>query len=826
VSERKPAELPQHASIVILGGGIIGASVLYHLAKDGVSDAVLLERDRFASGTTWHAAGIVGQLRESKAQTELAQYTTSLFQSLEAETGLATGYRENGSMSVALTPQRLESIKRNVSAAARLGVPAFFLTPNEVRRQWPLVCMDDVLGGQFVPSNGQVNPLDVTNALIKGARQRGAMAFEQMPVEDILVKEGRVLGVRTPAGDIACNRVLLAAGMWTHRFAKRLEIPVPLHAAEHFYIVTETVPGLSRATPVLTVADERLYYKEDAGKLLIGGFEAHGKAWPAAGADIPQSFSFQDLPPDFEHMEPLLALAARRVPILNEVGVKLFFCGPESFTPDGRAYLGPAANTRGIYIAAGFNSNGILSSGGAGKVMAKWLVENLPPVSMGALHAQRAMDFQANSRYLRERVVESVGMHMTLHWPGSQVSTARGVRHFPMHDRLIEAGAVMGERVGWEIPLYFDRPGAPLPDKPSLGYQAWFPQVEAECLAARDAAVLIDQSCYGKLLVSGADSVRLLNWVCANEVDVAVGGSVYSHFLNSRGGIEADVTLTRIAPEEYLIVTGHPSQVRDRAWIQAQIESDWRVQCHDVTANYGMFALSGPRSREILGSLTDADLSNAAFPFGAARLIDVGHARAWVLRRSFVGELGYEIYPTTDCCRHVYEALLRSGDPQGMRHGGFFALNHCRLEKGFVHFGHDIGEDDTPLEAGLGFAVAFSKPSGFIGREALLRQRDTGPLQTRLVNARLLESTIEEGPYLMRNEPLWRGSEIVGYITSGAWGFRLGGSYGIGSVRCSDGVSASWLAEGGFEVEVAGERHPVELRLGGYYDPKGARLRG
>ena len=454
-SQMLPA-LPSRARIVILGGGIIGASTLYHLAKNGLSDAVLLERDRIACGTTWHAAGIVGQLRDSKAQTELAQYTAALFQSLEAETGQATGYRENGSMTLALTTARLEYLRRNVSAAQRLGVAASFLSPDEIAARWPLVRVDDVLGGQFVPSNGQVNPLDVTTALIKGARQRGAAAFEHTPIEDLLIRAGKLIGVRTARGDIACERVLLAGGMWSHRFAKRFGVPVPLHAAEHFYIVTESVPTLPRDTPVLTVADERAYYKEDAGKLLIGGFEARGKAWPRAGEEIPAGFSFDELPPDLAHIEPLLAQAFERVPILGQIGIKLFFCGPESFTPDGRAYMGPSADIRGLYIAAGFNSNGILSSGGAGKVMANWLAEDLPPVGMGALHARRAMAFQSNTRYLRDRVVESVGMHMTLHWPGSQVETARGIRHFPLHDRLLAAGAVMGERAGWEVPLYFD----------------------------------------------------------------------------------------------------------------------------------------------------------------------------------------------------------------------------------------------------------------------------------------------------------------------------------------------------------------------------------
>jgi heterotetrameric sarcosine oxidase gamma subunit len=819
------SQLPERARIVIVGGGIIGASVLYHLAKAGITDVVLLERERVAGGTTWHAAGIVGQLRDSKAQTELAQYTTQLFQSLEQETGQATGYKEHGSMTVALTPQRLELIKRNVSSAQRMGVPCLYLRPEEVNERWPLLETRDVLGGQFVPSNGQVNPLDVTAALLKGAKQNGAKAFENVLVEDVVVRDCKVVAVRTSRGDISCDRVLLAGGMWTHKLAKKLGVSVPLHAAEHYYIVTENLPALSRSTPVLTVADERAYYKEDAGKLLVGFFEGTGKAWPPAGEDIPAQFTFQDIPPDMEHLEPQLTLAFERVPALQTVGIQLFFCGPESFTPDGRAYMGPAAEVGGLFVAAGFNSNGILSSGGAGKVMSEWLVKDLPPVGMGALHAQRAMPFQANTRYLRDRVVEAVGMHMTLHWPGHQVHTARGVRHFPLHDRLIAAGAVMGERVGWEIPLYYDVPGATLPHEPSLGKQAWFRQVERECLAARDAAVLIDQSCYGKLLVKGADAIRALNHVSANQIDVPVGRSVYTHWLNQRGGIEADLTITRWGPDEFLIVTGHPSQARDRAWLESHLDPVWRVQVHDVTSAYAMLSLSGPKSRDILQALSDADLANEALPFGAARLIDVGYARCWVLRRSFLGELGYELYPSTEFARHVYGELLREGASRGMTHAGFLTMNHCRLEKGFVHYGHDVGEDDTPLEAGLRFAVSFDKPENFVGRQALERQRDAGPIESRLVNVKVRRATLEDGPYLLRNEPIWKEDAIVGYVTSGAWGFRVGASLGMASLRRAGGVTGDWLREGNFKVEVAGVRHAIDVQFSGFYDAKSDRMR-
>ncbi len=818
--------LPEHARIVVIGGGIIGASTLYHLAKARVQDCVLLERDRFASGTTWHAAGLTTRIRDSRGQSQLVQYTSDLFRSLEAETGQATGYRENGALYIATNKIRHELLMRQASASKHMGVRVEPLTPSEVKERWPLLHVDDVIGGVFIHGNGQVNPLDAAMALIKGARQYGGSAFEHTPVEDILVRDGRVIGVRTARGDIACDRVLLAGGLWSHKFAKRLGVALPLHAAEHYYIVTEPMPGLARTTPVLGNPDERAYYKEDAGKLLVGFFEAVGTPWPARGREIPSEFSFSELPVDLEHIEPQLDLAFRRVPALAEVGIKLFFCGPESFTSDSRAFMGPTAEIRGLYVAAGFNSYGILSSGGAGKVMAAWLTDGIPPLAMTAMHAQRIMAFQANSRYMQDRVVEALGFNMSLHWPGHQLRTARNIRHSPVHERLISAGAIMGERAGWEIPLYYDVPGASLPRAPSLAYQTWFPLLSAECAAARDRAALIDQSCYGKLLVSGPDAAAALNHLSANEMDVPVGRSVYTHWLNVRGGIEADVVVIRQSTQQFLVVTGPGGQVRDRCWFEVNVPSELSVRIHDVTAQYGMFSLNGPTSRSILEALSDEELSNAALPFGHARLIDIGYGRAWILRRSYMGELGYEVYPTADLCRHIYDVLFEEGSSRGLVNAGFFALLHARLEKGFVHYGADIGEDDTPLEAGLRFAVAFDKSGGFIGRDALIRQRDGGPPESRIVNLRVREATSEFGPYLYRNEPVWKGSEIVGYVTSGAWGFRLDRSLGMAAVRRAGGVTAGWLAEGDFEVEVAGARHAVDLQFAGFYDPKGERLRG
>jgi glycine cleavage system aminomethyltransferase T/glycine/D-amino acid oxidase-like deaminating enzyme len=817
--------IPARARVVVLGGGVIGASIAYHLAKRGVKDVLLLERDRIASGTTWHAAGVIARLRESKAQSEIAQYTADLLMRFEEETGQATGYRQNGSLSIALTPQRMELYRRSVSASKRMGTDAFVASVEEIRERWPLLNTEGIVGGAWIPGTAQVNPYDVAMAYIKGARQNGAQLLEQTPVEDILVRDGRVVGVRIPGGEISCDKVVLAGGMWSRQIAKRLGVPLPLYAAEHYYVVTEPITGLPPSLPVLTINDERTYVKVDAGKLLIGSFEAKAKPWPPLGEAIPAKFSFTELPADLEHLEPQLALHMVRFPVLANSGIKLFFCGPESFTADSRPFMGPTSDVRGLYLATGLNSYGILQSGGLGKVMAEWIEVGLPPVSMASMHAQRAMAFQANTRYMYDRITEALGVNFTLHWPGHQLKTARGIRHFPVHDRLLAAGAVMGERCGWEIPLYFDRPGASLPEVPSLKRQEWFPQIERESHAARDAAVLFDQSCYGKFLIKGPDALRALQHVSANDVDVAVGRSVYTHWLNVRGGIEADLTITRVGVREFLVVTGIAGQERDRAWFESHVEPAWNVQCIDVTAAHGMFALSGPRSREILQSLTDADLSNSALPFGHAQLIDVGYGRAWVLRRSFFGELGYELFPTADLCRHVYEHLLEAGRPHGLVHAGFFAMLHCRTEKGFVHFGHDIGEEDTPLEAGLKFAVALDKPDGFIGREALVRQRDAGPLEARLVNLQLRESTLDDGPYLYRSEPIWRGDELVGGVTSGAWGFRVGASLGMGSVRCKGGVTAEWLREGNFEVEVAGVRHAVEVQFPGFYDPRGERLR-
>ncbi len=810
--------LPDSAPAVVIGGGIIGVSALYHLAKRGVP-AVLLDRKRLASGTTWHAAGIVGQLRESGAQTELAKYTARLFTELEAETGQPTGYKQNGTLNLALSGVRWEQLRRSHDHAGRMGIASRLLSPGEIAEIWPLVSTGGVLGGFLVPSNGQVNPLDVTAALAKGARQQGARIFENTPATRLLVRHGRVAGVETPQGTIATEKVLLAGGMWTARFAAAHGVTVPLHAAEHVYLVTEPVPGLPRDLPGLVVAEDRVYAKEDAGKLLLGGFEAQGKAWGAQG--IPEAFEFDDLPFDMEHSEPILAAMFARFPALETMGIQTFFNGPESFTPDGRPYLGPAPELPGLWVAAGMNSNGILNSGGVGLTMAEWLIDGEPSRGMGSLLLSRAHPFQRNRRYLAERVTEAVGLHYGLQWPGRQVETARGIRRVPLHDRLLAAGAVMGERIGWEVPAFYDPTGKGWTAPPSLGRQAWSPHVRRECLAARDAAVFIDLSMYGKLIVQGRDAARVLNRVASAQIDVAPGTSVYTPLLNARGGIEADVTVTRLSDAAFLIVTGHPSQIRDAALIRAATTPDDRAEVFDATSAHALLSLNGPAARAILQTLSTDDLSNTAFPFGAAREIDLAHARAWAIRRSFLGELGYELLIPTEFAAHIHEALLDAGQPHGLIHAGMLAMNACRLEKAFRHFGHDIGEDDTPFEAGLGFAVDLTKP----GLPASLLAQNGQPLANRLAAIRI-DGATEDGPYLIHNEPVLRDGRITGHVTSGGWGHRLQAMVGLAALHNPGGVTADWLAGGGFTVRIAGTDHPATLQLQPFHDPKGAIMRG
>ena len=816
--------LPSRASVVIVGGGIAGCSIAYHLTKLGVTDVVLLERRQLTCGTTWHAAGLVGQLRATRNLTELAKYTAELYRSLEAETGQATGFKQNGSVSVAKTQARFEELKRGASMGKTFGLEIDVLSPGQIKERWPLLSLDDVVGGVFLSKDGQTNPIDTTNALAKGAKMRGARIFENTRVDKIRIERGRATGVETAEGFMAADTVVLAAGMWSHGLAAAAGVAVPLHAAEHFYIVTEPIPGLPSGLPVLRVQDECAYYKEDAGKLLMGCFEPVAKPWGMDG--IPESFCFDTLPADYEHFEPILAAAVKRVPVLADSGIQLFFNGPESFTPDDRYYLGETPEVTDLFVASGFNSVGIAASGGAGKVVAQWILDRRPPVDLSDVDIRRVMPFQSNRRYLRDRTVETLGLLYAMHWPYYQYRTARGARRSPLHDRLVAAGACMGETAGWERPMWFGTPGSSPEYRYSYGRQNWFDACREECIAVRDSVALFDQASFAKFLVQGSDACRILNNMSTANVDVAPGRIIYTQWLNERAGIEADLTVTRLGAQEFMVVTSAICQTRDLAWLRRQVAASASAHCFvtDVTSGVAMLGIMGPKSRALLEAVSGEELSNARHPFGHSREIDVGYARVRASRITYVGELGWELYVPTEFCGEVYERLLEAGAPLGLRHAGYHAMAACRVEKGYRHWSHDIADEDTPLDSGLGFTVDWNKAGGFTGREALERQRGLATLPKRLVQV-MVEDESTQAPLLYHEEPIVRDGVIVGSIKSGAWGHRVGRSLGMGYVHADSGVTRQWLDAGRWEVEVACQRHAARVQLAPWYDPKSERIK-
>jgi 4-methylaminobutanoate oxidase (formaldehyde-forming) len=805
--------------VVIVGGGIVGCSLAYHLTLRGCRDVVLLERKQLTCGTTWHAAGLVGQLRATYNLTRLAQYTTNLYASLEQETGQATGFRQTGSIAIATNLARLEELKRGASMAKCFGLEVQTLTPSEIASLWPGVTVSDVVGGVYLPKDGRTNPIDTTQALAKGAKSRGARIFENCAAQEILIENGKAVGVRTEFGTIRADMVVNCAGMWAHELGAKAGTTVPLHAAEHFYIVTEPMEGLHSNLPVLRDPDGCAYFKEDAGKLLVGWFEPVAKPWGMKG--IPETFSFESLPDDLEHIEPLLAAAMHRTPALEKTGINLFFNGPESFTPDDRYLLGETPEVRNLFVAAGFNSIGIQSAGGAGKVLADWMLDGHPPMDLWDVDIRRVMPFQRNRSYLRDRTVESLGLLYAMHWPFRQPETARGVRRSILHDRLAAHGACFGETAGWERPNWYAPAGVKAEYEYSYGRQNWFDYAAAEHHAVRNAVGIFDQSSFAKFVVQGPDAEAVLNRISANNMSVPVGKVVYTQWLNERGGIEADLTVTREALDRYLVVTAAATQTRDFSWLQRNIPADARAMAIDVSSSMAVLGVMGPRSRELLSQLTEADMSPSAFPFGTSQIIDLGYARVRASRITYVGELGWELYIPTEFAPGVFDALMQAAPSVGGRLAGYHALNSLRMEKGYRHWGHDISDEDTPLQSGLGFAVAMKKPGGFIGLEALQAQKEAG-LTRRLVQFALDDAT----PLLYHNEPICRDGAIVGRISSGMFGHHLGKSLGMGYVECqTQGEAPEVILQGRYEIEVAGVRYSAQPSLAPLYDPSSARIK-
>lgn len=810
-------ELPKSAQVVIVGGGVIGCSIAYHLTKIGVSDVVLIERKQLTSGTTWHAAGLIGQLRDNHNMTELAKYTAELYLGLEEETGQATGYKVNGSLSTATNEGRMEDLKRRADMAKVFGLQVDVLSPEACKERHPLIEIHDVVGGTFIPTDGQADPVGITQALAKGARMGGAQIFENLKVEEILNDGDKITGVRTAEGEVKADSVVLACGMWTRELAAKLDVTVPLHACEHFYVITEPFEGVTPDLPVYRDYDHCAYFKEDAGKILIGAFETKAKPWGMDG--ISEDFCFDQLPDDFDHFEPILMDAIRRMPALENAGIQTFFCGPESFTQDDRYHLGAAPEIDGLFIAAGMNSIGVQSAGGVGRVMADWIVNGYPPGDFNGVDVRRNLPFMRNRKYLHDRVSETLGLLYSTHWPFYQYKTSRNLRKSAVHNQLEKLGACFGETAGWERANWFAPDGVKPEYEYSFKRQNWFQHSAAEHQNVRENVGVFEQSSFSKFRVQGRDAAHVLNNISANNVDVEPGRIVYTQWLNERGGIEADLTITRLAEDDFLVVTGAGAQVRDFSWLTRHIPDDAHCVATDVTSAYAVLSVMGPNSRALLQSLSPDDLSNEAFPFAHSREIEFGMGLVRASRITYVGELGWELYIPTEFASHMLETLLDGGDEHGLKPAGLHALNSLRMEKAYRHWGHDITEEETPIEAGLGFAVKTDKAS-FIGRDAVLRQKEEG------VKQRLVQFALEDPePLLYHNEPIYRDGVIAGYITSGMYGHTLGSAIGLGYVGSEEGVDKAFIDAGSYELEVCGERFAAKASLSPMFDPKNERIR-
>ena len=807
-------DLPSYVQTLIVGGGIAGCSTAYHLTRLGRRDVLLLEQGRLTSGTTWHAAGLVGQMRPNRSMTQMSRYGIDLYAGLEAETGLATGWKRCGSVNVARTPERWQLLHKQAALARSFGVEVQLVSPREAGELFPLMRTDDLQGAIWIPGDGKANPTDLTMSLAKGARQGGATLAEGVQVTGVIIETGprgtdRIAGVRTlqagVAGEIRCETLINCAGQWARQFGALAGVNVPLCSAEHFYIVTRQIPGVAPDLPVIRDPDGCIYYKEEVGGLVMGGFEPHAKPWNPE--TIPDHFEFQLLPEDWDQFEVLMTNAIHRTPCLETAEVKLLLNGPESFTGDGNFILGEAPELAGYFVCAGFNSAGIANSGGAGKLVAEWIVNGEPPLDLWDVDIRRFAPFHANRRHLADRTVESLGLHYAMRWPREELKTVRPLRRSPLYDTLRAKGAVFGSRMGWERANYFLPPGAALPP-PTLGTPGWLPWVLEEQRACREDVVVFDQTSFSKFLLKGRDALDVLQRLCANEIDVAPGRMVYTAMLNARGGFESDVTVIRTGAQEFFIVSGSAQTTRDFAWIERGIRDGEHAALVDVGSAYSVLSVMGPKAEALLRDLTVDDISRAAMPFSTTREIDVGYARLRAARMSYVGGPGYELYVTTDQCATLYEALWSAGARHGLRDAGYYTIDALRVEAGRRAWGAELSPDETPWEAGLGYAVRMDKPAAFTGREALLAH-PSAAARKRLV----LFTFDDERAFPWGGEPVLMDGRNVGELTSAGYSRKYGRAVAMGYARADRALSDEAILAARYEVDIAGQRFAVTPQL-------------
>lgn len=810
--------LPSHAQIVVIGGGIIGCSTAYHLARDHKADVILLEQGKLTSGSTWHAAGLVGQLRSSASITRVLKYSVELYKGLEAETGLATGWKMTGCLRLATNQDRWTEYKRLATTAKSFGMDMQLVSPEEVKRMWPLMDTSDLVGASWLPTDGQASPSDITQSLAKGARMHGAKLFENVRVTGFEMKDGRILKVKTDQGDVSCDKVVNCAGQWARQVGAMAGINVPLQPVKHQYIITEKLPGLATDAPTLRDPDRRTYFKEEVGGLVMGGYEPNPQGWTTG--DVPNDWEFRLFDDDFDHFEQHMMQAIERVPGLADVGVKQMINGPESFTPDGNFILGAAPECSNMFVGAGFNAFGIASGGGAGWVLAQWVVDGEAPLDLWVVDIRRFSGLHRDRQWVSDRTLEAYGKHYTIGYPHEEYASGRPYIVSPLYERLKAHRAVFGSKLGWERPNWFAPEGMEPKDVYTMGRQNWFEPVGDEHRHVREAVGVFDQSSFAKYEMTGKDAQRALDFICANDVSKPAGRLTYTQLLNTRGGIEADLTVARLADDKFYIVTGTGFRTHDLAWISDHIPTGWDAKLVDVTEQFGTLSLMGPNARKVLEAVTDADVSNAAFPFGHVREITIAGATVRALRVTYVGELGWELHVPIEATGEVFDALMAAGAAHDIRPIGYRALESLRLEKGYRAWGSDITPNDTPFEAGLGWAVKLKKETDFLGRKAL-EKLGNAPLTKRLACFTVDDKEV----VLVGRETILRDGQPVGYLTSGGYGYTVGKNIGFGYVRNAGGVDDAFLTGGSYELVVATERVPAKIHLEPLFDPAAVRVK-